>query len=330
MATQAPHEVEPRLDRGAEMGRARDGIALVQVVGTHAHHQLPMQQVAHHRHAVVHTLEQHRLRSQGNARVGEAAAGAHHFGGAFVRVREVDAQPERMVLVQHLDKGRGDALGHHDGHHGADAYELDVGDAAQFTEQPVQFVVRQGQRVAARKQHVADLRRVADVLQAQAQASPIGLQFALPHDPRASAVAAVGRAVVMDQEEHAVRIAVHDARHRCVLVLAQRVVRFARCAQEFLVHGHHRPAQGLLGIRGIEQAHVVRRDAQRQQIAALAQGSPFRIRQLEDRFQLRQRADTVPHLPVPVVPILGGDVGEVLSAEMSREGPLAGRRFSRK
>ena len=45
----------------------------------------------------------------------------------------------------------------------AEAQDLDVGDGAQLGEQPVEAVVGEDERIAAREQHVADLRACARI-----------------------------------------------------------------------------------------------------------------------------------------------------------------------
>ena len=146
----------PFSTRGAEMAGAADRVALIEVVGLHPALQQAVHQRLHHRRVVVDALEQHRLAAQRNAGIGQPRGRFGHLGRQFVGMGEMDAHPQRMMLLQHLHQILGDALRQHGRDLGADAQELDVLDRAQPAQQPVELVVADGQRIAAREQHVAN------------------------------------------------------------------------------------------------------------------------------------------------------------------------------
>ena len=148
---------------------------------------------------------------------------------------EVDAHPQRMMLPEHLDQRTRHAHGQHDRHLGADPHELHMLDGAQAPEQIVEPVVGERQRIAARDEHVADLGMVRDVSERILPLRPAeGVVAArLAHHARAGAVAAIGRAEAGREEQHAVRVAVHEAGHHAMAVLAERIVGLARRLQIF-------------------------------------------------------------------------------------------------
>ena len=302
------------------MGRARDRVALVEVVGADPHPEQAVHQPPHGFDLVVDAGEQHGLRAQRDAAVGEQGAGAVGFRGAFVRVGEVQAHHQRMVAAQHAHQRGRDPLGQHRRHLGADADDLHVGDHSQPGEHPVELVVREQQRVAAGQEHVADGRPGGDVGERLFQPLPGRAQGIVAHQTRAGAVTAVGRAAVGKQQQHPVGVAVDQARHRAHGALVERVVGFAGRTQGLAHRGHHRAAQRLGRVVRVEQAQVVGGDGQRQ--AAARTRCLFLVGKVEHGGQPVEAADPVGQLPVPVVPEPGGDVGEVFFSEALR-GPGA-------
>ena len=113
-----------------------------------------MHEGAHGFQIVIDPLEQHRLRAQGDTRVGQHGAGAIGFGGAFIRVGEMQAHPQRVILAQHANQSLSDALGQHRRHFGADAHDLHVGNLAESGQHPGEFFFSQHQRVAAAEDDV--------------------------------------------------------------------------------------------------------------------------------------------------------------------------------
>ena len=89
-------------------------------------------------------------------------------------------------------------------------------DRAQPAEQPVELVVADGQRIAAREQHVADFGVLFEIGQRLFPLAGRELVFAarIADHARARAIAAIGRAGAGGQEQHAVGIAMDQARAR--------------------------------------------------------------------------------------------------------------------
>ena len=124
---------------------------------------------------------------------------------------------------------------------------------------------------------------------------------------RARAVAAVGRTEVESQEQHPIRIAMHEPRHGTVTVFTERVVRFARGPQKLVLGRNDRAAERLLRIVRIEQAHVIRGDADGQHRAPFDQPLALVLGEDQHLFELRLRPDTIARLPAPIVPVFVGN-----------------------
>lgn len=146
------------------MLQAHGQVALIDVVGAHADLDQLVDQLLHGEDAVVDAGQQHALVAQGDTGVGQHGAGLGGLGGDLVGVVEVGVQPHGVILLQHVAQRGSDALGQHDGGAGADADDLHVGDLAQLGDDVLQALVAHQQGVAAGQQHVADLGRIADVL----------------------------------------------------------------------------------------------------------------------------------------------------------------------
>ncbi len=85
-------------------------------------------------------------------------------------MKEVNAHPQRVILPEHPRQLRGDPLRKNGWHLGADPDELDMRDRPESTEDPVEFVLAQRQRVAAGNQDVADLGRSPQIVEGHFQA----------------------------------------------------------------------------------------------------------------------------------------------------------------
>ena len=171
-------------------------------------------------------------------------------------------------------------------------------------EQPVELVVADAQRIAARQQHVAHFGMRLEIGERLFPLPGRELVFAarIADEARARAVAAIGRAGAGRQEQHAVGIAMDEARHDRVVVFAQRIVGLARHAHIFVARHDVRAAQRLGRIVEAHQARVIGRDADRQRAFVAPDGARFVVGQAEDARQIVQRADAGAELPVPVVP----------------------------
>ena len=138
-----------------------------------------------------------------------------------------------------------------------------------------------------------------------------GVQLLLSHagdDAAAGAVAAVAGAAVSDQEQHAVRVAVNEAWHRHVAVLAAGVTHFIGVFPGFLDAGDHLLADGAVGVLGVNEVEIVRRDGHGQLVPREQHAGALFLGQGQVLLQLGQGGDPVFELPGGAVPVCDGDV----------------------
>ena len=289
---------------GAQVRAALDEIALVEVVGAHTAHEQLVHEAFHHARVVVHTAEEHALIAERHAVVGEHGQGITHLGGELARVVRVDAHPQRVVLLQDAAKLRRDALRHKDGHAGADADEFDVLDRAQPGEQRVELRIGEEQGIAAGEQHIAHLGVFFEVAEGGLE---LGVQLLLAdaaHHAAAGAVTAVAGAAVGDEEEHAVRVAVDEAGHGHVAVLAAGVGHLIGIVPGLLDARDNLPADWAVGIVGVDEIEIVRCDGHCQLVPGEQHAGAFLLAKLEVLLELGERGDAVAELPGGAVPLL--------------------------
>ena len=193
MAAQALDDLEALADRRPEVPGTLDQVALVDVVRPDPDLDQALDELALDVDAVVDAGEQHRLVAQRNAGATEGVAGARELGRDLVGVVDVDVHPQRVVLGEHLAQLLVDPLRQEHRHPGADPDDLDVGDLAQAADRGLEQLRGEGQAVAARDQHVADLRRAADVVELRLVLAAVEVLGGVADDPAAGAVAAVAR-----------------------------------------------------------------------------------------------------------------------------------------
>ena len=250
VAAQPLHDLDALGNRGAEVPGALHQVALVEVVGSHADAHQVLHQLALDVDVVVHARQQHGLVAQRDAGARQFVASLGQFGGDLVGMVDVDVDPQRVVLCEHVGQFVGDAHGHEDRHARADAHDLDVRDLAQAAQDLLQDAWRQHQRVAAGEQHIAHLRCVPQVFELHLELGAREGRRGVAHDARAGAVAAVGGALGGDQHQDAVRVAVHQPGHRGVAVFGQGILHHGGEGHHLGVGGHDLLADGIIGSSG--------------------------------------------------------------------------------
>ena len=132
-------------------------------------------------------------------------------------------------------------------------------------------------------------------------------------DARAGAVAAIRGALRGHQHQHAIGIAVDQARHRGVLVLGQRVLHHRGEGLLLISQGHDLAADGVVRIAGSMRLMKYGVMSTRNLSGAPRPSRSF-LGQLEDLCERLEVVDAVRELPLPVVPLLVGYVGVVRRA----------------
>ncbi len=258
MPAQALHDLEALADRRPEVAGALDEVALVQVVRPDPVRDELVDQRALDVDAVVDAREQHALVADRQAGPRQLVDRARDLGRDLVGVVEVQVDPERVVLLEHLAQLVVDALRQEDRDAAADADDLDVRDLAQAAQDLLEQLRRKGQAVAAGDQDVADLRRPAQVLELRLVVAAVEVLGRVADDARPRAVPAVRRALRRDEHQDPVRVAVDEPGHRGVAVLGERVLHHRG---EGVVLGRDRDdlaADGVVGVVGVDEADEVR------------------------------------------------------------------------
>ena len=212
--------------------------------------------------------------------------------------------PQGMVLAQHLAQLIRDSLGQHHRHPGADADDLHRRDLAQPRQHHLKMLRGHRQRVAARDDHVADLRVLlqvgGDLLE-----TPLG-DAGLPRsgDSLARAMPAIRGAHGRRDDQGAVRVTVDHPGDRHVLTLLQGIGAQERRVRQFLNLRHAHLEDGVGAIRAANQRGVVGRD--RHGILGRHRSEvwishPAR----KGRRQLLRGSNAIGHLPAPVIPSIG-------------------------
>ena len=191
----------------------------------------------------------------------------------------------------------------------ADAQKFHVRNRAQPAQQIFQLVVAQQQRVAAAQQHVADFGMPRDVFDLLVEFGMEIVAAGVADEPRARAVAAIRGAAVGDEKQHAVGIAMDEAGHGRMRILAARVAHLPRRGVRFLDARNDLPADRAIFIRRINQVEKIRRDGQREfGVREFRAGKFLRRERGHQPLQLFRRGDAVFELPAPVVPVGVGNV----------------------
>jgi hypothetical protein len=187
---------------------------------------------------------EHALVADRSAGPEQAVAGLRGLGGQLLRVVEVRVHPDGVVALDHPAEGVGDPGRERHGQPRPEAHHLDVGDAPELGDQPLQLVVGEDERVPAREEDVADLGRPADPVEPD-------LELALLHDPlfvadhaHPQAEPAVERALVVHAEGDPVRVRADHVLHRRVGHLVERVGHARRIVQ-LDGPGHHDPLDAI-------------------------------------------------------------------------------------
>ncbi len=132
-------------------------------------------------------------------------------------------------------------------------------------------------------------------------------------EPPAGAVAAVDRAAVADQEEHAIRVAVDHRRHRAARVLAQRILEVAGGELRSAAVGMACIRTGQHGWSGSMSGRVVGRDAPPGTCRRPGRGPAARRRSAAPPGRAPRPCRAPALLPAPVAPLVGCRVREDLA-----------------
>ncbi len=308
MATQRLNDFHALAHIDFEVRTPGDEIHLVKIVGPHAHPQQPMNERLHHLGVIVHALQQYALVAKRHARKTQPRAGIAQLGGGLFRMVDVDAHPDRPVLLENLAQLRRDALRQERRNARANANKLHMLDRPQTSEQVVELPVGKQQRIAARQQHIADFRMRLDVAQPLLVFRVEVVVLRVGNEPAARAVTTVSRAPVRHEKQHPVRITMNQTRHRRVFVFAERIEHFFGVKLRLARTRNHLQPDGTVGIITINQVKKIRGDRHRQLVAREEHPGALVRRERHVALEVLQLGQAVFELPAPVIPIACGNV----------------------
>ena len=328
VTAQSFHDLQPLGHAGAQMRRAGDRVALIDVVRLHAAHQQFLHERPHHGHVVIDMLEQNGLVAQRNASIGQSPERFAHFGRQLAWMIRVHAHEERMKLLQHRAEFGRDALREKNRDARADPDKLHVRNRAQPGQQILQLFIAEQQRVAAAQQDVAHFGMLRDVGNLFVELRMEVVAGGVADEPGTGAIPAICRAPVGDEKQDAVGIAMDKAGHGRMGIFAARIAHFPDGGVGFLDARNDLAADGAVLIRRINQVEEIRRDGEGELV--IRQFGPGVFLRREGRHQahqLFQRGDPVLELPAPVVPVGVGHVGPETAARRGEllEGVKPGR-----
>ena len=264
----------------------------------------------HHVNAVVDTAQQHALVAQGDTGISQHLAGTLRFCRHLVGVVEVGVDPDGVILLQHGAEFRSDALRADHGSAGAQADNLHMRYLAQTRDDVFQAFVAHHQGIAAGEQHVAHAFCLLDILQGLLDAVGRAFVVGLAGKAAARTVAAVHRAHVGDEEQHAVGIAVCQAWCGRVLILVQRVEQVGTRLMCLQSRRYALTADGVVRVVGVDQTQIIGSDGHAERLERLFHAFLLLSRQADVFLQFVEGFYSVSYLPFPVVPLFVGDVGK--------------------
>ena len=217
-------------------------------------------------------------------------------------------EPYRVVLPQHLDKPGRDPLGHDDRRPRAEPDDLHVLDLPEFAKRLLQQRVGNEQRVASGEQHITHLRGLPHVVDARLDLLPLPRVVGRSDDPAPAAVPAVHAALVGEQEQHPIGIPVRQSLVGGVSGLPNGVLHVVLRYVQLVGGRHGLPPDRTLGVVRVHERGVVRCDGHSQIFRRVGDLHSFRIGEVDDLSEGVDIGYPVPHLPLPVRPLLRADL----------------------
>src|ERR1051326_249181 len=209
-----------------------------------------------------------------------------------------------MELFQSVAQRVGDALRQENWNSSANPQELDMRNRPQTAKQMVELFIAKKQRIPAAEQDVTNRRSAPDVIYLPVEFRVKVVSGRITNQARARAIPAISGAAVGDQEQHTIRIAVHQPRHRRVRIFATRVQHFPRSAMGFLKPRDYLPANRAILVCRVHEVEKIWRDGQRQlPVSQRRACTLLRSHGGQQTLKLVERRYSMLQLPLPIVPV---------------------------
>ena len=180
----------------------------------------------------------------------------------------------------------------------------------------LQSLVVDHQGVTAGQQHVTNLGMSGHIVDALVDLRHRHFAVVLTGEAATGAVTAVHGALVGDQQQHAVGIAVRQAGGGRIGVLVQRIGILIIGILQLLGAGDSHLADGIKRIVQIDQGQIVGGDGHAQLAQSLGNAGFLVGGQGHILLQILNRLSAVSDLPMPVVPQIFGNVSEQTVASL--------------
>ena len=285
MSAQALDDLDAFCNGCAEVTGTLHKVALIQVIWAHTDAGKFLNQFTLHMNTVIYAGQKHGLISKRDAYASHAVTGFGQFFGNLIRVVDVNIQPQRMELGEHVAQFLGHTHRHEDRHTRPDAYNFNMRDLAQAGKQLFQDLGSQYEWITTGEQHVTHLRCVFEIFDLHLKILAVEGLPGIADDARARAITAVRGALSRYQHKHPVRIAVNQPWHGRVAILRKRIFHHGSESIHLLRYGNNLFADGVIGIIRVDQGDKVGCHIHTEQTLCL-QSLAFRVGQRNHFFDV--------------------------------------------
>jgi len=222
---------------------------------------------------VVHSSQQYCLVHYRETCIDKPGQGLSARRGDFTRMVELghDKNGRSRICLQHGCQLSGNPVGQRCRHPGTEA-EHQVGSCfPEYGDDRLQPGIRKGKRIATGDQHLLHLRVLFDILGNLFQLPVGNMGASAGGEPPSETVAAIGGAPVGDEKGDPVRIAVDQSGKDRVGYFKQGVGVFPSCHMRFPYGGNDLFAQGIVGVRRVDQVDEIAADQEWQGIAVVCE-----------------------------------------------------------
>ena len=173
---------------------------------------------------------------------------------------ELRVEPQRMVLAQHGAEFGCDALRKNHGNTRANAYHLDVLNLADLTDDILEELVVDEQRVTTRQENIPHLLVLTNVADCRVNLAPGAPCVSHACKASARAVTAIHAALVRNEKEHAIGVPMRQAVDRRINLLIEGIVQIAWHRLQLQCRGNALFEDGIIRIVLVDECGIVRCD----------------------------------------------------------------------
>src|SRR5450756_914044 len=261
VTAQELHDLDTLVNRGTEVTDTAGQIALINIVGSDTDSHEFLNEFFHDIGTIVNPLEENGLVANRDPCVGQHCDSLGRFGRHLAGVVELRVEPQRMVLAQHGAEFGRDTLRKNHGGTRADAYHLDVLNLADLTDDILEELVVDEQRVTTGQEDVPNLLVLTNVADCRVDLAPGASCVSHACKASARAVTAIHATLVRNEKEHAIGISMRQAVDRRIDLLIEGIVQIAWHRLQFQCRGNALFEDGIIRIVLVDECSIVRCDS---------------------------------------------------------------------